>query len=72
MDPKVYETCKYAVNTPQCWGPLSKYLNEVMGEEINKLVYADTFEKIKEVQGSIKMIRRFLDLPNEVSRRDKE
>jgi hypothetical protein len=72
MDPKIIEDCKIIVNTPQYWAPLSKYMNEILGEEINRLVYADTLERIKEVQGSIKTIRRLLDLPNVVSRLEKE
>lgn len=68
MEERVLRNCKILVASPQHWEPLKELLNERMGVEINRLVYADTIENIKEVQGNIKMIRWLLSLPKEIDR----
>ena len=70
IDTKYFEDCKIVTNQHQYWSPINNLLNQMLGEEINRLVYADDLEKIKECQGTIKTLRRLIDLPNEVSRRE--
>lgn len=71
MDTQILSHCKILVNSPKHWEPLHNYLNELLGVEYNRLVFAETFESIKEIQGNIKTIKRILSLPEEVKRRDK-
>jgi len=66
MDAKLLRNCKILVASPQHWDPLKNLLNEQLGVEFNRLVYADTIEKIKEVQGNIRTIRWILALPEEI------
>lgn len=70
IETKFYEDCKIVTNQPKYWDPLHKLLNQMLGEEFNRLVMADDLAKIKECQGTIKTLRRLIDLPNEVSRRE--
>lgn len=70
IEQKVFEECKIVTNQAQYWDPIRKLLNEILGEEINRLVFADDLAKIKECQGAIKTLRRLINLPNEVSRHE--
>lgn len=63
---------KITVNSPKHWGPFHTYLNELLVVECNRLIFADTLESIKEIQGSIKTIRRLIALPEEVRSRDRK
>lgn len=68
---EVLGNLKILVNSPKHWDPLHKYLNELLGVEFNRLVYADNYESIKEIQGNIRTLRRIIALPEEVRARDK-
>ena len=68
---EVLGNLKILVNSPKHWEPLSMYLNELLTVECNRLIFADTHESVKEIQGSIKNIRRILSLPEEVRARDR-
>lgn len=69
MEDQLLRECKILVSSPQHWEPLRKLLNEMLGVEFNRLVYADKIEAIKEIQGNIKTLRRLLSLPEDVNRR---
>lgn len=66
MDKQILGQCKIVVNSPKHWEPLQKYINELLGVEYNRLVFADTYESVKEIQGTIKTLKRILALPEEV------
>lgn len=72
MKDTVLSQCKILVNSPKHWDPLHQYLNELLGVEYNRLVFAETHPAIKEIQGNIKTIKRILALPEEVRHRDKK
>lgn len=72
VNDEVLGNLKILVNSPKHWEPLSNYLNNLMGVEINRLVFADTHESVKEIQGNIRTIRRILALPEEVRARDRK
>jgi hypothetical protein len=71
MDDKLLRDCKILVSSTQHWGPLKDLLNERLGTEFNKLVYADTVESVKEIQGNIKTLRWLLALPQNVNNTSK-
>lgn len=69
MDNKTLAHCKILVSSPTHWDPLKELLNEQLGTEFNRLVYAESFEKIKEIQGSIRTIKWILSLPETIDHR---